>query len=99
MKKIRLNADDLEVLSFTTAQMPVARGTVEAANTGNPCYITVAVIDTRCVGYPASYWGEDTCDCPLVPYTQDLRCQPIGTAAGTCLCPATNFTCPGQPGC
>jgi hypothetical protein len=95
MKKIRLNTDQLEVLSFTTAATPEVRGTVQAAGTGNPCYVTVAYHNTVCVGYPASYWGEDTCDCPFVPYTQDLRCQPIDTAGATCLCPDTSVTCPG----
>ncbi len=93
MKKIRLNADDLEVLSFTTAETFGVPGTVKAAGTGNPCYHTVAYHETRCLDYPASYWGEDTCECPFVPYTQELRCQPFDTAADTC------FTCPGQPGC
>ncbi|HST63373.1 MAG TPA: hypothetical protein VLK84_31975 [Longimicrobium sp.] len=93
MKKIRLNADDLEVLSFTTARQPEVRGTVEGANTGNPCYHTVAYQNTVCLGYPASYWGEETCDCPFVPYTQDLRCQPRLSDGGTCI------TCPPEPGC
>lgn len=95
MKKIRLNADDLEVLSFTTAEVTKVRGTVEAANTGNPCYVTVAVYQTRCLAYPQSYWNENTCYCPMEPVTEDLQCQPIGTAAATCLCPDTSFTCPG----
>lgn len=93
MKKIRLNADDLEVLSFTTAQQPEVRGTVKAEGTGNPCYHTVAYQNTVCLGYPASYWGEDTCDCPFVPYTQDLRCGPRLSDGGTCI------TCPPEPGC
>jgi hypothetical protein len=93
MKKIRLNADDLEVLSFTTAGPVGDRGTVRAAGTGNPCYNTVAYYQTRCVGYPASYWGEDTCTCPFVPFTQDLQCQPRLSDGGTCI------TCPPEPGC
>jgi hypothetical protein len=94
MKKIRLNTDDLNVVTFTTAVTPRAHGTVKAAGTGNPCYHTVAYDDeTRCLGYPASYWGEDTCDCPFVPYTQDLRCQPRLSDGGTCI------TCPPEPGC
>ncbi|HYW12911.1 MAG TPA: hypothetical protein VE871_13215 [Longimicrobium sp.] len=93
MKKIRLNAEDLEVFSFTTAETAGDSGTVKAAGTGNPCYHTVAYQNTVCLGYPASYWGEETCDCPLVPYTQELRCQPLNTAAATC------FTCPPEPGC
>ena len=99
MKKIRLNADALEVVSFTTEQITHARGTVQGANTGNPCYVTVAYHQTRCLAYPVSYWNENTCYCPMEPVTQDLRCQPIDTADATCLCPATNFTCPGMPGC
>jgi hypothetical protein len=93
MNKIRLNADDLEVLSFTTAPLPDVRGTVEAAGTGNPCYVTVAVVQTRCMAYPQSYWGEDTCYCPIQPYTQDLQCQPRLSDGGTCI------TCPPEPGC
>lgn len=102
MKKIRLNPDALEVVSFATAPMAGTRGTVEAANTGNPCYFTVAYHQTNCVGYPASYWHENTCDCPLVPVTEDLRCQP---ATGPVRCApldtvdVTCMTCPGQPGC
>jgi hypothetical protein len=99
MKKIRLDADALEVVSFTTEKMPEARGTVEGANTGNPCYFTVAVYQTRCQAYPVSYWKEYTCFCPMEPATQELRCQPILSADITCLCPATDFTCPGQLGC
>lgn len=93
MKKIRLNADALEVVSFTTETMTETRGTVAAANTGNPCYVTVAYHQTQCLAYPQSYWNEDTCYCPIQPATRDLRCQPIDTADLTCL------TCPGQPGC
>lgn len=93
MKKIRLDADKLDVVSFTTEQMTDARGTVEAAGTGNPCYVTVAVYQTRCLAYPQSYWNENTCYCPMEPVTQSLQCQPIQTADLTCL------TCPGQPGC
>lgn len=89
MKKIRLNPDELAVLSFTTEQMPEVRGTVEAAGTGNPCYVTVAVYQTQCVGYPVSYWNEDTCYCPLVPYTELPDCRLI----------LTEVTCLGQPGC
>ena len=88
MKKIRLNADALEVVSFTTAQAAEARGTVHAANTGNPCYITVAYYQTRCQAYPASYWNEDTCYCPMVPYSEAIECRQI-----------TEYTCPGWPGC
>lgn len=95
MKKIRLNTDDLEVLSFTTDQQPRARGTVQGAASGYTCYVTVAVYQTRCLAYPQSYWNENTCWCPIEPATQDLRCQPIDTADATCLCPATDFTCPG----
>ena len=99
MKKIRLDADALEVTSFTTEQVRDARGTVEAANTGNPCYVTVAYYQTKCLAYPVSYWNEQTCLCPVEPVTQDLRC-PIDTAGSTCLCPVlTDFTCPGQAGC
>jgi hypothetical protein len=93
MKKIRLNAEELEVLSFSTAPMPQARGTVAAAASGYTCYVTVAVYQTRCLAYPQSYWNENTCYCPIEPYTQQLQCQPIQTADLTCL------TCPGQPGC
>lgn len=106
MKKIRLNADELEVLSFTTAPATETRGTVAAANTGNPCYVTVAYYQTRCLAYPVSYWNEYSCYCPIEPATQDLRCQPIDTAQDTCLAcqpidtaDVTCLTCPGQPGC
>jgi hypothetical protein len=88
MKKIRLDADALEVLSFTTEQMPEVRGTVEAAGTGNPCYVTVAVYQTRCMAYPVSYWNENTCYCPMEPATEAIECRQI-----------TDFTCPGWPGC
>jgi hypothetical protein len=73
MKKIRLNTDELEVLSFSTAPVPQSRGTVEAANTGNPCYDTVGYHRTQCVGYPPSYWEELTCG-PLVPVTDAAGC-------------------------
>lgn len=99
MKKIRLNPDALEVVSFTTEQVAEVRGTVEAANTGNPCYVTVAYQNTLCLAYPVSYWNERTCLCPVEPVTRNLAC-PIDTADATCLCPVlTNFTCPGRPGC
>lgn len=93
MKNIRLDAEDLNVLSFTTAETRGVPGTVKAAGTGNPCYHTVAVYQTRCMDYPASYWGEDTCDCPIQPYSQNLYCKPPLSADPTCL------TCPGEPGC
>jgi hypothetical protein len=101
MKKIRLNTDELEVFSFATAPMPRARGTVQGAS-GNTCYFTVGYYQTNCLAYPMSYWHENTCDCPLVPVTEDLRCQPetgpvrcapLDTVDVTCM------TCPGQPGC
>jgi hypothetical protein len=42
MKKIRLRADALEVLSFTTDQQPGVRGTVQAAASGYTGYANVA---------------------------------------------------------
>ncbi len=84
MKKIRLDADDLEVLSFTTAETTGVRGTVDAAETGNPCYETVGYYQTMCLAYPVSYWNEDTCHCPLEPVTNDPGCA-IDTADPTCL--------------
>lgn len=97
MKKIRLNTEELEVLSFTTDQQPGVRGTVQAAATGYTCYATVAVHETRCLYYPQSYWNENTCWCPIEPYTQDLRCQPIDTIDPGCLQTSdpSCMTCPG----
>ncbi len=92
MKKIRLDADELEVLSFATAEMPGVRGTVAGAETGNPCYVTIGYERTICLAYAPSHWNEDTCYCPPVPITNDPGCV-IDTAALTC------HTCPGQPGC
>jgi len=88
MKKIRLNTDELEVHSFSTAQAPQARGTIQGAASGYTCYVTVAYYQTRCLAYPVSYWGENTCTCPIEPATQNLQCQVL-----------TDFTCLGQPGC
>lgn len=101
MKKIRLDADALEVLSFTTAEAAPVRGTVQGAASGYTCYVTVAVYQTRCLAYPQSYWNENTCWCPIEPYTQDLRCQPIDTIDPGCLQTSdpSCMTCPGQPGC
>ena len=96
MKKIRLNADDLNVLSFATSQGPQGRGTVLAAGTGYECYVTVAYDeDTICLAYAPSHWGEDTCRCEPVRVTDPSYClHPINTAGLTCM------TCPGiHPGC
>ena len=96
MKKIRLHVDELEVLSFSTQATPKVRGTVQGANTGHPCYVTVAVVNTHCAAYPASYWGEDTCTCPAIPYTDPRYCIQVGPTVVDPTC----FTCPGvQPGC
>ena len=92
MKKIRLDADDLQVLSFATAGMPGVRGTAKAAETGNPCYETVGYHQTLCLAYPESYWKEDTCDCISDSNTDDARCT-VDSAYVTC------HTCPGEPGC
>jgi hypothetical protein len=92
MKKIRLDADDLQVLSFATAQMPGVRGTAKAAETGYPCYDTIGYYQTVCEAYAPSHWNEDTCYCTPVPVTPDHGCA-IDTADLTC------HTCPGQPGC
>lgn len=74
MKKIRLDADDLQVLSFATAAMPGVRGTAKAAETGYPCYETVGYERTVCLAYPVSYWREDTCDCLSESNSDDYRC-------------------------
>jgi hypothetical protein len=95
MKKIRLDADSLEVLTFATEQVPEGRGTVRGAS-GIPCYVTVAYDrHTICLAYPESYWGEDTCVvyCPPVEDTDPSVCPAIDTADLTCM------TCPGTPGC
>ena len=63
MKKIRLDPESLEVVSFSTARAPEARGTVKGAHTGYTCYATVAYHDTLCLEYAPSYWKEDTCTC------------------------------------
>ena len=52
MKKVRLDADDLRVLSFATAPMPGVRGTAKAAATGYPCYETVGYERTVCLAHP-----------------------------------------------
>jgi hypothetical protein len=97
MKKIRLDPESLEVLTFATDQAPQSRGTVQGAATGYNCYITVSYDrQTHCLAYPESYWGENTCVvyCPPVRVTDPSVClQPVDTADLTCL------TCPGQPGC
>ena len=61
MKKIRLDPESLEVVSFTTAKAPQARGTVKGARSGYTCYETVGWQDTMCLAYPQSYWGEENC--------------------------------------
>jgi hypothetical protein len=95
MKKIRLHVDSLEVLSFSTAPAPEGRGTVRA-HSGYTCYVTVAVVNTHCQAYPVSYWHEESCTCPMVPYTDPSYCiQP----AGPTIVDPTCFTCPGMPGC
>lgn len=99
MKKIRLNTDALEVLSFTTEQMPTPRGTVQAAASGYTCYVTVAYYQTRCLAYPQSYWNENTCYCPIEPYTRNLNCPITGPDCQIDTAQATCLTCPGQPGC
>jgi hypothetical protein len=88
MKKIRLDADALEVLSFATDQQPGVRGTVNAAGSGYTCYATVAVYQTRCLYYPQSYWNENTCYCPMEPATEAIECRQL-----------SEYTCPGWPGC
>lgn len=88
MKKIRLDADALEVLSFATDTQPGVRGTVNAAGSGYTCYATVAVYQTRCLYYPQSYWNENTCTCPMEPYTAALECRQL-----------SEYTCAGWPGC
>lgn len=88
MKKIRLNVDSLEVLSFGTSPAPEGRGTVRA-HSGYTCYVTVAVVNTHCQAYPVSYWHEESCTCPMVPYTDPSYC----------IQPLTAMTCPGMPGC
>ena len=62
MKKIRLDADALEVLSFATDPQPEVRGTVNAAGSGYTCYCPMepytAAIECRqlseytCPGWP-----------------------------------------------
>jgi hypothetical protein len=75
MKKIRLDPESLEVVSFATAKAPEARGTVKGANTGYTCYATVAYQDTMCLYYAPSYWEEDTCRCEPVRYTEQAGCD------------------------
>jgi len=98
MKKIRLHVDSLEVVSFATHEAPRERGTVRGAASGYTCYVTVAVVNTQCQAYPVSYWHENTCTCPMEPYTQPLNCTVIQPAGPTVVDP-TCFTCPGQLGC
>jgi hypothetical protein len=77
MKKIRLDPESLEVVSFATAGAPRGRGTVKGAHTGYTCYETVAYQNTICLAYPQSYWGEE--NCWLEEYTAR--------------CPATDASC------
>lgn len=91
MKKIRLDADQLAVSSFVTAEFAEQRGTVRG-NSGYTCYHTVALYRTQCVDYEPSYWGEASCPCEPVKVT-DPR-----------VCPVPDFTlvdptCPGVTGC
>ncbi len=86
MKKIRLDPESLEVVSFATAKAPEARGTVKGANTGYPCYETVGWQGTLCLAYPQSYWGEETCwpveetgECPATDASCDTL-HPCDTA-------------------
>lgn len=93
MKKIRLNIDDLSVTSFTASAGTSAgrRGTVRGAATGYTCYVTVAYDRrTNCLAYVESYWGEDTCTCPIYFETDPRICPVPDTAQPTCV---------GLPGC
>jgi hypothetical protein len=91
VKKIRLDADSLEVLTFATEQVQQGRGTVRGAS-GHHCYDTVAYDrQTICLAYPESYWGEDTCI--AVEDTDPSVCPAVDTADPSCM------TCLGQPGC
>lgn len=95
MKKIRLDVDALEVVSFTTAAHPERRGTVQGAQTGyctryHTCYETIGWVGRDCLGYPQSYWGEESCTCPPVEVTDPVEClYPVDTADESCQ------TCPG----
>jgi hypothetical protein len=82
MKKIRLDPESLEVVSFTTAGHPEGRGTVRGADTGNPCYVTIGYQDTMCLAYEESYWGEETC-----------RCGPVEATMETCETAPIYITC------
>jgi hypothetical protein len=86
MKKIRLDADALEVLSFITDRLPGLRGTVDGAVTGSPCY-------------PHSFYQEYSCTCEEVPPSQDLRCQPETGPIRCAPLQTVDPTCAGQPGC
>lgn len=109
MKKIRLDPESLEVITFATSQLPHGRGTVLGAATGYTCYYTVAHdAQTHCLEYRESYWNENTCivNCPLVWDTDPSVCLQPADTMDPSVCPplvdtagATCLTCPGQPGC
>ena len=82
MKKIRLDPESLEVVSFTTAEAAKGRGTVKGARTGYTCYETVGWQDTLCLFYEPSYWEEDTC-----------RCEPVRVTEETCDTAPIYLTC------
>lgn len=86
MKKIRLDADALEVVSFTTGRLPHVRGTVDGRVTGTPCY-------------PHSFYQEYSCTCEEVPATQDIRCAPQTGPIRCAPLQIADPTCPGLPGC
>lgn len=105
MKKIRLDAEELQVSSFAVSPAMAARpGTVRANHTGYTCYETVGYYQTMCLAYPVSYWGEESCDCgpwedtdPRVCDLDTLVC-PVATNDPACAVD-TAITCLGQPGC
>jgi hypothetical protein len=51
MKKVRLQAEDLKVESFATAEAGAVRGTVQAHNTWDICQYTMDPANLQCYSY------------------------------------------------
>jgi hypothetical protein len=83
MKKIRLNLEALDVVSFETDAEPGARGTVHGQGTRNPYYFT----GPSCYG-DCQTWEYNTCG--FYGPTEGPSCEELcGAASVGCTDPET----------